>query len=72
MSERNKVPASWNLSVDYFAQLNDVFVPSVCPRLTFLLHIVDFFVTVQTVVRIPVEFLFTASLTSIDMSSLSL
>lgn len=45
-----------------FVQLNDVFILSVHSRLTFLLHIVYFFVTVQTVVSILVEFLFIFSL----------
>lgn len=55
-----------------FAKINDVFILSVCLRLTFLLHIVDFFVTEQTVVPVLVEFLFTFSLTSsIGVNSLS-
>ena len=56
-----------------FAKINDVFILSVCLRLTFLLHIADFFVTEQTVVPVLTEFLFTFSLTSsIGVNSLSL
>lgn len=47
-----------------FVQLNDVFILSVHPRLTYLLHIRYFFVTVQSVVSILVEFMLVFSLTS--------